>query len=265
MIINYSVLIFIIGLSFSEGIYHKVETVSADSSRKLLMDEAYLILKNTNYSHNVALFGNKIICEACDLERIITVGPDGNATKIINTKYAYDLEVRSQSSNVSLLCQIASYKFAEHGTYVLDIEQITSVGGDCPIKQIGNPSNYLAPAILGIFFVVMYTIFVQLWPYLYRSKYVGYFRTNILHQPLANSAENMQQQAINVPTEDPLDKKTRNKRALPKRLRALDTFRGFSLMVMIFVNYGGMCSIFRFSTQKLKSRYIFYRWWLLVF
>jgi hypothetical protein len=26
---------------------------------------------------------------------------------------------------------------------------------------------------------------------------------------------------------------------LPKRLRALDTFRGFALMIMIFVNYGG--------------------------
>ncbi|CAF4587645.1 unnamed protein product, partial [Rotaria magnacalcarata] len=28
-------------------------------------------------------------------------------------------------------------------------------------------------------------------------------------------------------------------RVLPKRLQGLDTFRGFSLMVMIFVNYGG--------------------------
>jgi heparan-alpha-glucosaminide N-acetyltransferase len=34
---------------------------------------------------------------------------------------------------------------------------------------------------------------------------------------------------------------------LPKRLQALDAFRGFSLMVMIFVNYGGLIEFDKFS------------------
>jgi hypothetical protein len=117
-------------------------------------------------------------------------------------------------------------------------------------------------------FVVLYTILVQLWPYIYRSRYFNYFRTKISHQRLINddieataSAVVVQNQIQKEVDEDishatantselPLPSSThvsankpRNTRVLPKRLRGLDTFRGFSLMVMIFVNYGGMYSI----------------------
>jgi hypothetical protein len=264
MIISYSVLIVIIGLSFTQGIYHKVQTDKIDLSRELSLDEARFIVHNTNHSNNVVLFGNKISCEACNLEAMIVAGPNKNTTIIIDTKYAYDLELRSGSSNGTLLCQMTSYKFAEHGKYVLNVEQITSAADACPIEQMGNPSNYLAPAICGIVFVVLYTVFAQLWSHIYRSQYSRSFRTNILHQKLADatsqaSTGNIQQSAVNETNEDivsadgstiklpltsspyPPEKKTRTS---SKRLRALDTFRGFSLMVMIFVNYGGMCLIY---------------------
>jgi hypothetical protein len=255
-----------IGLSFSQGIYHKVQTVRDNLSEPLDLDEAYLIVKNNNCSNNITLSGNPIVCEYCDLEEIITVPPNENPTRIINTKYAYDLEVQLWLSNMSSLCTFKSYKFAEHGTYVLDIREVSSMTGSCSIKQIGNPSQYWAPAIVGIFFVVLYTILVEVAHRLYYAGYFNRFRSNNSHQRLINentdtieaSRQNIQQEtmnrhdAITIVTTTNTDKlsldnakelsnkKTDNKRVLPKRLRGLDTFRGFSLLVMIFVNYGGM-------------------------
>jgi hypothetical protein len=103
----------------------------------------------------------------------------------------------------------------------------------------------------------LYTVFIQLWPHIYRSQYVKHVRINILHQrlndnnldttPIVSSTENIQAQTVNESNEGIIRTNANNKtstvRVLPKRLRALDTFRGFSLMVMIFVNYGGMCLI----------------------
>jgi hypothetical protein len=264
MIIKYLVLIGIFELSFTQCLARKLHTVRNDFSESLSLDTAYLIVRNTHYSSNVSLFGNKIICERCNLDELIAVGANESDTMTIDTKYAYDLELWSWPFNISLLCKTSSYKFAEHGTYVVDTVQIIEGTNVCSIKQIGKPSNYLAPAICGIVFVVLYTIVVQLWPYFYRSRHFNYFRTRILHQRLVDDTSDLigvmrEQPTVNPTSDDPIidniantnrlppthlsANKTNTKRGLPKRLRALDTFRGFSLMVMIFVNYGGMSSI----------------------
>lgn len=256
-------------LSFTQDTYHKVQTIKNDPSESLALDEAYLIVKNNNCSNNIILLGNPIVCEYCDLEEIVTVPSNQNDTQIINTKYAYDLEVQVYSPNISSLCTFKSYKFAEHGTYVLDVTQLTPMTGSCSIKQLEKPSNYWASVIVGILFVVLYTIMVEVGHRLYYGGYFNRFRSNNSHQKLINentsivrtSRRNIQQETMNEldtvtigtvtdtnklsPNEgkELLDKNTDNKRVLPKRLRGLDTFRGFSLMVMIFVNYGGMFSI----------------------
>jgi len=122
------------------------------------MDEAYLIVHNRNYSNDIALFGNKVVCESCNLEKMIVVKPKRNPTIIINTKYAYNFELHTWPSNISLSCQIVSYKFAEHGTYILGIMEIKQDRCIYSIEQIGNPSYYWIPVIIGILFIVLYII-----------------------------------------------------------------------------------------------------------
>ncbi len=63
-----------------------------------------------NNSNTNVLLGNPLSCEACDLEEMAEVSPHPNFTLNINTKYAYDFEVRSLSSTGLLLCQLTSYK-----------------------------------------------------------------------------------------------------------------------------------------------------------
>lgn len=137
---------------------------------------------------------------------------------------------------------------------------------DCSITQTGNPSNYMAPAIIGIVFFILYVIVVQIIQRLYRNRSFNCFRPSIPQQQLVNDdrdtiasdpAENAQRivteshedtsAGINKPGKSPMsnptslfNNKIRTKGLPSKRLHGLDTFRGFALMVMIFVNYGGM-------------------------
>ncbi|UJR29593.1 hypothetical protein I4U23_010811 [Adineta vaga] len=90
-------------------IQDKEQNIEIELSRSLSMNEAYLIVRNVNYSNNNTLFGNKIVCEYFDLEEIIEVSPNTNYALIIDTKYAYDWELHSSTSNRTLLRQFTSY------------------------------------------------------------------------------------------------------------------------------------------------------------
>ncbi|CAF3673271.1 unnamed protein product [Rotaria sordida] len=131
------------------------------------------------------------------------------------------------------------------------------------IEQIGNPSYYWIPVIIGILFIVMYIILAQLWHHIYHKHYFArlcsykQFVDNNSEEKSLSSTKDIEQQMVNKSNvniydaaintnELPLPGSTnvskdriRMKKVLSKRLQALDTFRGFSLMVMIFVNYGG--------------------------
>ncbi|CAF1034803.1 unnamed protein product [Rotaria sordida] len=194
---------------------------------------------------------------------MIVVKPKRNATIIINTKYAYNFELHTWPSNRSLSCQIVSYKFAEHGTYILSIMEMKQDGCIYSIEQIGNPSYYWIPVIIGILFIVIYIILAQLWHHIYHKHYFArlcsykQFVDNNSEEKSLSSTKDIEQQMVNKSNvniydaaintnELPLPGSTnvsndriRMKKVLCKRLQALDTFRGFSLMVMIFVNYGG--------------------------
>ncbi|CAF0974728.1 unnamed protein product [Adineta ricciae] len=211
----------------------KEQTIGNDLSRSLSMDEAYLIMYNRNSSENITLFGNKVVCENCNLGKMSVIAPNKNRTIIINTQYAYDLEIRSSESNESILCQFKSYKFHEHGTYVLHLIYNTPLETKCSIEQIGKLSAYAIPAILGVLFVILYTTVVQLWQYIDYRRIWNYFRSTDTQAQIL--VEDTTQGSLNTNQSAASNTKSR----ATKRLRSLDTFRGFSLMVMIFVNYGG--------------------------
>jgi len=262
---DYFILIFIVGLSFSEGIDHIEQTVRDDPSDPLGMDEAYLIVHNMLPSDNITVRWNTIECEYCDLVRNMTADPNQTNSRTIDTKYAYDLEVQSSSSNISVSpsCNFKSYKFDENGTYVLHImSNMSSSTYDCSIKQTGNLSNYMAPAIVGIVIFILYAIVVQIIQRLHQKQYFKCFglkseqrsqlindtRDTIASDPTENITESTHESRRDVNVDmmsNPAalyDNKPRPKGRSSKRLHGLDTFRGFALMVMIFVNYGGKYS-----------------------
>jgi len=268
--------------AFHQIHFLKSQIAEPMASQKLSMDEAYLIMSNMNNSTTSVFLGNALICEGCDLEEMAMVAPNSNITLIINTQYAYEFEVRSLSFNTSLQCHFPSYKFAEHGTYLFEVIQSEeTVNQPCSIIQIGESSDYWSPVIVGLVMWVVFIAIIQLCYHSYRSRYFDQFVANILRKrlikdnfetmPLVNpipSSENLKQAKHNSSLHSEADESTVNivesddnlllgkpnhqskknidpNSVIPKRFQALDTFRGLSLMVMIFVNYGGMFIFYR--------------------
>ena len=274
MIIQYITLFLLTGLSLTKMINEKISSINILSEDSLSMDEAYFILQNDNYLETLFVFANQLACEECDLEQILIANPNENDTAIIDTKYPYDLQVRSSTS---IFCTFTSYQFDEHGTYLLRFgENRLMTTNQCSIKQIGNPSNYSTPVILAIFVFFLYVVLVQFFRQIQRRGYLKYLYQTIQLEPLLinhNSSttsiiveENNQEEPTNRPitmdnspsvnSSPSSNARSDTDRVLPRRLRGLDTFRGFSLMVMIFVNYGGKIFLFFQHQTKIILRLI---------
>jgi hypothetical protein len=265
-------------LCFDYGQATSVERVSSDA---LPMDQAYLTIINKNYSSIVQLMFNIVACERCDFSPFTGfLWMNTSETKIIYTQYRYEFQLVAIEKNQTLPCSIDHYRFLEHGSYTLEIIQSGLNNSSCSIYQTGESSYYWLPIIVGIALLFSFVIFVQVFQRWYMRRNADRFLNNMSNERLinqdidtlpisnptsvrsipANLNENSSTNDITdrshsngelklVGSTSSLNNSVRISKVLPKRLRALDTFRGFSLMVMIFVNYGG---------KKLVDKFIQY-------
>jgi heparan-alpha-glucosaminide N-acetyltransferase len=246
--------------------YGQTEIIENISQDDLGMDEGYLTITNKNYPDPILVTFNLVVCEHCAFQKLAdTLLINISQTVKIDTNYPHDFQIFAETTNKTLVCQIESYKFSEHGSYSLDILQISSNESSCTIDLTKEPSDYWVPVICAILFLCCFVLIIQLIHHIYHSRYIGRILTNIGHERLinneaeipstpsprrepsliANEIQNEDLSEIGTANELPLVGSTRLNnsiritKVLPKRLRSLDTFRGFALMIMIFVNYGG--------------------------
>lgn len=211
---------------------------------ELKMDEASLMIDNRNNSERSVLLLNSIICEECDLEEIVNVSPYSNGSVLIKSEYAYDLEIRSISSQGLLHCYLRSYKFAEHGRYLIEVKENSSEV--CSVVQTSEEvASYWLPMIIGVIMWIVVLSLIEVFSYIWKKRSM---KENIERIPLINRS------SIES-TDEPSVKR--------KRFQALDAVRGLALMLMIFVNYGGMfffCKTMIFvSSGYLGGGYWFFR------
>jgi hypothetical protein len=238
---------------------------------QLGIDQCILTFLNKNYPNSIWLLGNKVVCEHCEFDTMSSQRPPNTSQNLtIDTRYPYDFSVVGVTQNITSVCQINSYRFGEHGSYTFEVSLNEENVSQCTIIQTKSTSYYWVPVICAILFICCFVLIVQICHYIYNSRYVGRILTNIGHQRLINNETDMtpptsplatrrtsamgtnEHHTDDVPdietsnNESPLvgstrisDNSIKITKVLPKRLRALDTFRGFSLMVMVFVNYGG--------------------------
>ncbi|CAF0779451.1 unnamed protein product [Rotaria sp. Silwood1] len=235
------------------------------------MDEAYLTISNENYSDPILFMYNMVVCEHCDFDQLgDVVSMNSSQTLTIDTRYPYDFQLRPETKNTTLLCQIESYRFSEHGSYLFEVIQTNKNNISCTITQTKKSSYYWLPIIIAVIILSIIVFFIQLFHLIYNSRYIGRILTNIGHRRLINDetditprispitnrrvpliihnetrnddvldTENITGQLSTIGTTQTSTYSNNAKKVPPKRLQSLDTFRGFSLMVMIFVNYGG--------------------------
>ena len=236
------------------------------------IDQGYLTIRNNDSSSSLLVYSNFAICEHCDFLPFASIPKNSNYTQIIDTRYPYNFQFFAIERNQTLQCHINSYRFSEHGSYLLEVIRINQDATSCMIRQTGDSSYYWTPIIVGIILLSSFVLLIQAMHQLYHSEYARHILTNIGHERLINddnesirpaiptnsqrTPSQLDSDIINTianTTESPLVASTRSSnnsvrisRVLPKRLRGLDTFRGFALMIMIFVNYGGKYLFFCF-------------------
>lgn len=270
--------------------YGQTQTIENISEDILAMDRAYLTINNINYTDPILFTYNVIACEHCEFDRLpYNILYNTSRTIEIDTNHPYDFVIFAETINITLVCEIKSYSFSEHGSYSFEITQKNENESSCTIDLTNDSSYYWIPVICAVLYICCLVLIIQLCHHIYKSRYVGRVLTNIGHQPLvtnetenppmlsprqgssliANEVHNEDHLPTTITTELPLVGSTRSSnnsikitKVLPKRLRGLDTFRGFALMIMIFVNYGGKnILLIKFFFVKFD---LFQRWWLLV-
>ena len=264
--------------------YGQTEIIENIKLDDLSIDEAYLTLINKNHPDSIYSTYNLVVCEHCPFERLFQENFPKNTSRTgkISTRFPYDLEIFAETPNRTLVCRIESYSFNEHGTYTLEVSLTDEGETSCNIHLNKDSGYYWTPVICAVLYICCLVLMIQLYNYISNSRYVGRILTNIGHQRLINN--DTESVTTTTTTHEPLANEMLGARTsiselplvgstrisnnsikiskiLPKRLRALDTFRGFALMIMIFVNYGGKISFRIISFFIILSL----RWWLLVF
>ncbi|CAL8366505.1 unnamed protein product [Gadus morhua 'NCC'] len=193
------------------------------------MDQALLTFHN-RFPEGVDVFYTSDYCYKCLPQPLASVERDMfNVSSVISTKFT--LSLRVDSRNVSLCSWSQTYE--EGGQYSVWIQQQTAsnTSAICRHSVDENPRNAYLPLLVALLVLAVIALLFVLIPYINRK----YNATKRIKNACCPSPQYTVDCEV-TPTCEAGDADAKPKQT---RLRSLDTFRGFSLTVMVFVNYGG--------------------------
>ncbi|KAL4222015.1 hypothetical protein ACF0H5_018060 [Mactra antiquata] len=201
-------------------------------------DEAWLTVVST-VGFDVHVYIHNHECWKCDRIYLQTIDGNDVATIILNTTYGTDIEFRrniiGQDEEISL-CNI-SRKFKENGDYWMFYNQSDFGIRSCDLNLVNDPMTAEMPILYVAAGILVLWIIVKAVAYCYSVRVISESYDVKHDEEGKTNTNNVQMAPVPVQvetTEVPMT--THHKRS---RLHSLDTFRGFSLLLMIFVNYGG--------------------------
>ncbi|XP_074532015.1 heparan-alpha-glucosaminide N-acetyltransferase isoform X1 [Halichoeres trimaculatus] len=158
---------------------------------------------------------------------MVTVKPSsGNDSAVVSTKFTLTIQVRSRNET---LCRW-SQTYGEGGRYTVWIHMPeASSDPSCSHTVEKSPNNaYLPLLVAALLLAVISLVFIGV-PHIYSSRCTSKFIKTICCQGRQYSVDDA----------EAFEAEHNTSKSKPTRLSSLDTFRGFSLTVMVFVNYGG--------------------------
>uniref|UniRef100_W5K749 Heparan-alpha-glucosaminide N-acetyltransferase n=1 Tax=Astyanax mexicanus TaxID=7994 RepID=W5K749_ASTMX len=215
-----------------------IAVISSRPRRKttvLKMDEATLSVINEFQSDMVLSVMSKH-CFQCLPQPVGLVpaglGP-GDPTTVgftVSTQHALMLQLNTTPDN-SELCRMY-FHFGEHGNYSLWVKDLNAPSqANCTMVTNSEPINSYLHIYLFIF--IFFLSFLALFRLEAVNSLLQRFGSTMEAERLINSELGSPNRLVDSSTESIIP-------ASPgRRLRSLDTFRGLSLVVMVFVNYGG--------------------------
>ncbi|XP_037554208.1 heparan-alpha-glucosaminide N-acetyltransferase [Nematolebias whitei] len=216
----------------------EVSTPDFSQSKRsdLKMDEAFLRVNN-ELDSDVLVSWKSESCYKCLYQKLGVVpagsgpGQPTSANFTVSTQHEMTLQVNSTSAME--LCKV-QFHFGEHGNYSLWMKSLAN----CSVVTDAEPVNSYIPILVAFcIFVVLASLFVL------GTKLLelGAVRRLVLRVSGSMETERLINSELGYPRiETPVtDNILLPPPSTSKRLRSLDTFRGISLVIMVFVNYGG--------------------------
>ncbi|XP_075932907.1 heparan-alpha-glucosaminide N-acetyltransferase isoform X3 [Anarhichas minor] len=197
------------------------------SGPTLKMDQALLTLHN-KLSEEVQVFYTSDYCYKCVYQQLVTVKPNNNySSAVVSTKFTLTLQVESQSRNATL-CRW-SQTYGEGGHYSVRIQMSAAASKpSCTDAVDKKPNNAHLPLLVAALLLAIIALLFVVAPYIYRRRCTSKLIKTMCCQVLMDNDRAQACEAEHDAT-----------KAKPARLLSLDTFRGFALTAMVFVNYGG--------------------------
>ncbi|XP_060579971.1 heparan-alpha-glucosaminide N-acetyltransferase-like isoform X5 [Ruditapes philippinarum] len=202
------------------------------------------VITHGHNSQNVTVNLNTITseCYTCDLQLTALIDTHHNmCTVLVDTRWKMKVSISSKHKNVNVSSSCGvdrlSNWFIEGGNYSI-IVMIDGLKVQCDkLVRQNDPWDSNIPIYVAIGSFVGLILLWWFLKYLYRTHLLrrlqSYFRSD-------NAAfidpNDYAEQDLGVPTNTSEEDALRPRK---ERLKSLDTFRGLSLVIMCFVNYGG--------------------------
>ncbi|KAM3864849.1 heparan-alpha-glucosaminide N-acetyltransferase [Diretmus argenteus] len=222
-------------------------TLCTGSSHHMLkapkMDEAFLTVNN-ELATEVAVSWMSEHCYQCLYQHLGVVparpgpGMPSSVNVTVNTQHGIALQLNRLSDSLEL-CMVP-FHFGEHGNYSLWVKNLNdSSVVSCSMVTDADPVNSYIPILVAFLLFAGLTIVSAIGGTILGLDVVKsiLFRlgNSIETERLINSELGSPGRIVEPVTDSILPPPPTPSR----RLRSLDTFRGISLVVMVFVNYGG--------------------------
>ncbi|XP_073493089.1 heparan-alpha-glucosaminide N-acetyltransferase [Phyllobates terribilis] len=218
----------------------------ADSMSKrpahLKMDQALLLINNELPHEPLIIYWLSDQCYEC-LYQTLAISDHrierASDVAVVDTRHPITLQINATSGRAEL-CRI-HYSFREFGNYSLWVKANHSTTQDvtCGIIINQNPGYSNLPIVIAFFIYVAIFIVLFLGSYFLRLNTIQNWlckRINPVETDRLINSELGSPSRTDISSQD-AHYTTWN--TVPQRLRSLDTFRGLSLIIMVFVNYGG--------------------------
>ncbi|XP_061570617.1 heparan-alpha-glucosaminide N-acetyltransferase [Cololabis saira] len=204
------------------------------------MDEALLAVRN-ELSDEVIVAWKSQRCYQCLYQQlgVVPAGPGPGQPSSVDFAVSTQHEITVQiNSSLAELCRV-QFHFGEHGNYSLWVKNLSdSEGLNCSVVADAEPVNSYTPILVAFFVFVGLSLAFAI-----GRRVLGLAAVKGLILRVCGSMET--ERLINSELGSPRMEAPVTDNILPpppsnsRRLRSLDTFRGISLVIMIFVNYGG--------------------------
>ncbi|XP_069048143.1 heparan-alpha-glucosaminide N-acetyltransferase [Lepisosteus oculatus] len=209
----------------------------------LKMDEASLMVHNELLNETLTLSFLSDHCYQCLFQILGTVpasqgpGLPSSAMFVVSTQHPLFLQVNSTISNTEL-CSV-HFNFGEHGNYSLWIKNLSDASRHitCAIVTDKEPVNSNLPILVAFLVYTGLAILVAFGSFLMGFDFV---RNLVSRMGSTMETERLINSELGSPSRTvEYSADASGPVTSSSRLRSLDTFRGLSLVIMIFVNYGG--------------------------